>query len=49
MITNSKVGRNGHITIPKHTRDELNIETSDVVFYEISHVVSPTGDTKYIK
>jgi len=43
---NSKIGKDGRITIPIKVREEKKISPGDIIFYTIEKVVSPDGIEK---
>ena len=38
---------NGQVTVKKSVRDELGLETGDIIFLEVKKVVSKTGADKF--
>jgi len=43
---NSKIGKDGRITIPIKVREGKEISPGDIIFYSIEKVVSPNGVEK---
>jgi len=46
-IFESVLAKNGQVTVKKKIRDELDIEPGDIIFLDITKVISPKGIVKY--